>query len=131
MPLRIVRPSSIDSPTNLSTPTTYRTRYWFPSQPVARFDVRLLQRSTAGMTKAENRAAARAWHRERQQALREQIRRAAVAADLAELDRLRRYLILEAKGGVSSERLIAAIDDHAELLTGDRTVLHGKAHSIG
>jgi hypothetical protein len=61
----------------------------------------------------------------------DEMQRAAVAADLAELDRLRRYLMFHAKGGVSRERLISAIDDHAELLTGDRTALHEPHHSIG
>ncbi len=66
------------------------------------------------MTKVENRAAAREWHRQRQKELRDEMHRAAVAADLAELGRLRRYLIFQAQAGVSTARLIDAIDHHAE-----------------
>jgi hypothetical protein len=45
------------------------------------------------MTKAENRAAAKAYHQERMQKHREEARAAAVAADLEELRKLRHYLI--------------------------------------
>lgn len=49
---------------------------------------------------------------------------------LAELEKLRRYLIYTPINRVSSEKLIAAIDDFAGELTGDRTALHDKGHSI-
>lgn len=43
--------------------------------------------------KAENRAAAKAYHKERKRKLDEEAEAERVKADLAELDRLRRYLI--------------------------------------
>jgi hypothetical protein len=54
-----------------------------------------------------------------------------VKADLAELERLRRYLILNMKSHADGRPLIDAIDDLAEKLTGDRTALHAPRHSIG
>ncbi|APG10476.1 hypothetical protein BKD09_19285 [Bradyrhizobium japonicum] len=45
------------------------------------------------MTKAENRAAARAWHQERMRQRAEEVRAEAIATDLAELGRLRHDLI--------------------------------------
>jgi hypothetical protein len=60
------------------------------------------------MTKTENRAAARAYQKERMQRHRDEAHAAAVAADL-----------------------ISAIDDYVEKLTGDRTTLHAPRHSIG
>lgn len=45
------------------------------------------------MTKAENRAAAKAYHQERMRKLDEEARAADVAADLVELGRFRRNLI--------------------------------------
>jgi hypothetical protein len=52
------------------------------------------------MTKAENRAAAKAYHRERMQRHREEAHAIAVAADLEELRRIRHYLIIAKKAGV-------------------------------
>lgn len=49
------------------------------------------------MTKAENRAAAKAHHQERMRKLAEEARAADIAADLAELGRLRHYLIFSRK----------------------------------
>jgi hypothetical protein len=83
------------------------------------------------MTKAENRAAAKAWHQERLQKMRDKMRAQAVAADLEEMRRLRHYLIFEKKAGVPAEHLIDAIDDYAGQLTGDRRALHAPRHSIG
>lgn len=83
------------------------------------------------MTKAENRAAARAYHQEQERKRQERAHAEAVAADLAELKVLRRYLIFGARARVPAEALIAAIDDYAEKLTGDRRVLHEPNHSIG
>jgi hypothetical protein len=83
------------------------------------------------MTKAESRAAAKAWHAEREAARRAIARADAAEVDLAELDRLRRYLIFSMKSRVNGRPLIDAIDDLAEKLTGDRTALHAKRHSIG
>ncbi|WP_234685298.1 hypothetical protein [Bradyrhizobium monzae] len=84
------------------------------------------------MTKAENRAAAKAWHEYREQQRREAGRAADIAADLAELDRLRRYLILGRRAhGADAEKLRSAIDDYVEELTGDRTRLHAGSSSIG
>jgi hypothetical protein len=82
------------------------------------------------MTKAENRAAAKAYQQEKERRWREEARAAAVAADLEELRKLRHYLIFDAKAPVPKGDLIDAIDDHAEKLTGDRRTLHAKAHSI-
>ncbi|MCK1660580.1 hypothetical protein [Bradyrhizobium sp. 151] len=45
------------------------------------------------MTKAENRAAAKAYHKERMRKIDEEAEVERVKSDLAELDRLRRYLI--------------------------------------
>lgn len=83
------------------------------------------------MTKAENRAAAKAFHQEQEARRREEARKADVAADLERLGNLRRYLILGWKSGARPQDLIDAIDDCAERLTGDRTALHEKGSSIG
>ncbi|MDN5003795.1 hypothetical protein ACFQZO_23445 [Bradyrhizobium sp. GCM10027634] len=82
------------------------------------------------MTKAENRAAAKAWHEERQRQLTAEARARAVEVELAELDRLRRYLIRERMLGYTRP-LIEAIDDYVEQITGDRTRLHARSSSIG
>jgi hypothetical protein len=83
------------------------------------------------MTKAENRAAAKAYHRERMQRHREEARAIAVKADLEQLDVLRRYLIFNTKAREPARELLDAIDDYVEKLTGDRRTLHGQNHSIG
>ncbi|MDN3279500.1 hypothetical protein QWJ07_34905 [Frankia sp. RB7] len=84
------------------------------------------------MTKAENRAAAKAYHQEKRRKRDEEARAANIAADLAELDRLRNYLIFKRRAhGADGEKLRSAIDDYVEQLTGDRTALHAKNHSIG
>ncbi|MCP3399917.1 hypothetical protein [Bradyrhizobium sp. CCGB20] len=54
----------------------------------------------------------------------------AVEAELAELDRLRRFLIRERTLG-HTRPLIDAIDDYVEQITGDRTALHAKNHKCG
>ena len=79
------------------------------------------------MTKAENRAAAKAWHEERMRKLDEQAEAVRVKKDLAELDRLRRYLIFgtQARRGGNREKLMAAIDDYVEEMTDGRS--HGAA----
>lgn len=82
------------------------------------------------MTKAENRAAAKAWHAERMQRLAEQIHADAVKAELPELARLRDFLIKGKRPG-DARRLIEAIDDYVEQITGDRTTLHAKNHRCG
>jgi hypothetical protein len=79
------------------------------------------------MTKAENRAAAKAFDEDRERKRREEWRAQAVAADLDQLDKLRRYLIFDTK----ARELIDAIDDYVEKLTGDRRTLHAQNHSIG
>ena len=84
------------------------------------------------MTKAENRAAARAWHDERMRQRAEDARADAVAADLAELGRLRHYLVVGRKDlRADREKLMKAIDDYVEEMTGDRTKLHAQGSSIG
>jgi hypothetical protein len=76
------------------------------------------------MTKAENRAAAKAYREEKQRRWREEADAAAVAADLEQLAALRKYLIFDRKAGISADSLIKAIDDYAEKLTSDRRALH-------
>lgn len=55
----------------------------------------------------------------------------AAKADLAELERLGRYLFFNMKSKVDGRPLIDAIDDLAEKLTGDWRALHASRHSIG
>jgi hypothetical protein len=84
------------------------------------------------MTKAENRAAARAYAAEKRRQYEEDRERAGRATDLEALRILRDYLIFKAKNrGEAYSRLKIAIDDYAEELTGDRTALHAKSASIG
>jgi hypothetical protein len=83
------------------------------------------------MTKAENRAAAKAYQQEQKRKLDEEIRAQHVAADLNALNRLRNYLIFDSRTVVSGQPLIDAIDDYVEKLTGDRTTLHAQSCSIG
>jgi hypothetical protein len=83
------------------------------------------------MTKAENKAAAKAWHEERERKRSAAARADAIKADLIELARLRHYLIFNRKAGGFAEPLIAAIDDYVGQLTGDRTALHTQNHRIG
>jgi len=63
------------------------------------------------MTKAEKRAAAKAWPEYREQQRCDPERIADIAADLAELNRLRRYLIFNRRGA-DAEKLQSAIDDY-------------------
>ena len=81
------------------------------------------------MTKADNRAAAKAYHQERMKKRREEAHAIDVAADLEELRRLRRYLIFGRKVLLPYD-LTRAIDDYVEKLTGDRRTLHAPGHSI-
>lgn len=60
------------------------------------------------MTKAENRAAAKAYHLEREAERRVIARAEAAKADLAELGRLRHYLIFGLKSSVDRRPLIEA-----------------------
>jgi hypothetical protein len=83
------------------------------------------------MTKTENRAAAKAFHQEREQKRRGEWHAQAVAADLEELRRLRHYLIFDKKAGVPHHDLTKAIDDYVEKLTDDHRTLHAPNHSIG
>jgi hypothetical protein len=84
------------------------------------------------MTKAENRAAGRAWAAEKKRRFEEGRDAAGRAADLEALRVMRDYLIFRAKTrGFAYDRLKAAIDDYAEEITGDRTALHAKPASIG
>lgn len=82
------------------------------------------------MTKAENRAAAKAWHEEWRRQRDAEARQKAIETELNELDRLRRYLIRDRTLG-PSRQLVDAIDDYVEELTGDRTKLHARSSSIG
>jgi hypothetical protein len=84
-----------------------------------------------GMTKAENRAAAKVYQQEKLRKWREEAHAAAVAADLEQLAALRKYLLFDRKAGISADSLIEAIDDYVENLTGDRRALHAQHHSIG
>jgi len=83
------------------------------------------------MTKTENRAAAKAFRQQRDQARHKERQTQAIAADLEELRRLRHYLIFKKKAGVPHYDLTKAIDDYVERLTRDRRTLHGQNHSIG
>jgi len=83
------------------------------------------------MTKAENRAAAKAFDEDRERKRREEWRAQAVAADLDQLDKLRRYLIFDTKAREPARELIDAIDNYVEKLTGDRRTLHAQNRSIG
>lgn len=83
------------------------------------------------MTKAENRAAARAYREQKLREMAQEIQQARVDADLVELDRLRRYLTYKSESGGPREALLSAIDDYVEALTGDRRTLHGQGHGIG
>jgi hypothetical protein len=76
------------------------------------------------MTKAENRAAAKAYHLEKMQRHREEAHAQAVAADLEELRRIRHYLIFHTKARVPARDLLDAIDDYVGKLTGDRRPAH-------
>ena len=52
--------------------------------------------------------------------------------DLAELGRLRHYLIFGRKDNrAHREKLMKAIDDYVEEMTGDRTRLHAQNHKRG
>jgi acetyl-CoA carboxylase alpha subunit len=83
------------------------------------------------MTKAENRAAAKAYAEEKKRKFEEDQRQKAIAADLEPLRSLRDYLIFRRQSRVPADDLISAIDDYVEKLTGDRTTLHAKSSSIG
>jgi hypothetical protein len=84
------------------------------------------------MTKAENRAAGRAWAAEKQRRFEEERDRAERAADLEAVRVFRDYLVLKAKTrGEAHERLRIAVDDYAGEITGDRTALHAKPARIG
>ena len=83
------------------------------------------------MTKAENRAAAKAYQQEKLQRWRDEAHARAVAEDLEQLDKLRRYLIFSRKVAVPGRDLVDAIDDYVEKLTGDRRTLHAGSSSIG
>jgi hypothetical protein len=83
------------------------------------------------MTKAENRAAAKAWHAERQRQMRAEMHQANVAADIEKLREFRWYIMLHRKVlEVDADPLIAAIEAHAERLTGDKHALSLQGHSI-
>jgi hypothetical protein len=84
------------------------------------------------MTKTENRAAARAYAAEKERRLQAEQEQAERAADLEAARVIRHYLIFEAKTrGSAHERLVSAIDDYADEITGDRAALHSKPASIG
>lgn len=82
------------------------------------------------MTKAENRAAARAYHQERIRKIDEEARAKAVEAELVELDRLRSYLIKSRTLG-RPRPLIDAIDDYVEQITGDRQEPQVRVNPLG
>ena len=84
-----------------------------------------------GMTKTENRAAAKAYIKERDRRRREEWHAQKVAEDLEQLRILRHYLIFNRKVLIPYGDLTKAIDDYVEKLTGDRRTLHGHNRSIG
>jgi hypothetical protein len=81
------------------------------------------------MTKAESRAASRAYQQQKLQDMAREVQQQRVNADLAELDRLRRYLIFKSESGGPRDALLSAIDDYVDALTGDRNKLHDHGHS--
>jgi hypothetical protein len=84
------------------------------------------------MTKAENRAAAKACNKEWDRQRREAAHAEAAQADLDELRRLRDYLIFRRRAlGADRDALMCAIDDYVEQPTGDRTALHARSSPIG
>jgi hypothetical protein len=83
------------------------------------------------MTKAENRAAAKAYQEEKKRRWQEEAHATAITADLEQLAALRKYLIFSRKVPIPGRELIDAIDDYVEKLTGDRRALHAQHHSIG
>jgi hypothetical protein len=83
------------------------------------------------MTEAENGAAARAYQQQKLREMAHAIHKERVNADLAELERLRRYLIFKSETEGPREALLSAIDDYVEALTGDRNGLHERHSSIG
>jgi hypothetical protein len=83
------------------------------------------------MTKAENRAAAKAYRLQKLKEMADHIRAEQIEADLVELGKLRRYLISGSQTRVSREPLLTAIDDYVEALTGDRCKLQARNHSAG
>ncbi|QPF81862.1 hypothetical protein IC762_18845 [Bradyrhizobium genosp. L] len=76
-------------------------------------------------------AAARACQQEKLREQNARIRADRIKEDLAALERLRTYIVRQRRVIVPSDALLAAIDDYVEQLTGDRTALHMKGHSIG
>lgn len=82
------------------------------------------------MTKADNRAAAKAWHEERRRHRAAEARAEAVKAELVELNRLRSYLIRERTLG-HTRSLIEAIDDYVEQITGGPDRADTKNHKCG
>lgn len=76
------------------------------------------------MTKADNRAAAKAYQAEQKEKRRAEQLERDVKADLEQLARFRHYFQRERKVWIDTTTLISAIDDVAERLTGDRTALH-------
>lgn len=83
------------------------------------------------MTKTANRAAAKAYQAEQRDKLQAEARQRAAAADLAELNRLRRYLIFNKQSAAPADDLVKAIDAFAERITGDPCALYERLHSIG
>jgi hypothetical protein len=76
------------------------------------------------MTKAENRAAAKAYMQEKLEREREERLRQDIAADLEQLRVFRNYFLRERKvWSINSATLISLIDDYAERLTGRRDAL--------
>ena len=82
------------------------------------------------MSKAENRAAAKAYAREQERKRREMERATAIKGELEQLKVFRKYLIFNALAPGPAQNLMNAIDDYVEELTGDRRALHEPNHSI-
>jgi hypothetical protein len=79
------------------------------------------------VTKAENKAAAKAYLQEKQAREREERLRQDIAADLEQLRIFRDYFSRERKvWSINTATLISLIDDYAERLTGRRDALWAK-----
>ena len=72
----------------------------------------------------------KAYAKEQRRLLLESIEQSHIQADLKVIAEFRRFLIFKCQHPIPRDALQSAIDDYVGKLTGDRTALHEKAHSI-
>lgn len=82
------------------------------------------------MSKTANRKAAKAYADEVRRQRAEEAHQAAVKVDVAQLREMKRYFIFRQHAKVCAADLIAAMEAHAEKLTGDPRALSTPHHSI-